>query len=440
MPTQFISVAITALKRSAAKFRKDTRGNMQMMLAITAAPLFGAAGIAIDYNRTLDAMVQIQDLADRTALFGASLDGTEEEQTAAANLFLDKNEIPFSGVTYDAEVSHGVDSVAVAVTTEVEGTLFKAFFAGMGKQTDDANMAPGIVARAKYIREKDKLVCVLALDSDDAAAIHLQGNGGFKATNCGMHSDSNHVTQSLYMNGGALAEADFFDTVGGWSKSGASGYFSVEPEGSQPPFGNPFAGMAVACPASTTTNATAANGTSAASPTAFNGTTYNNITVGSNRAGRLTQQTVYVFGTVDIKGTLMAPATTIVLCGANAKIAMGAQGVLQITAPTAASGAPFAGFAVVAQNTVTQSSTLIGGPSTVVRGMWYTPKAGLEIGGNSEFNANSSYFPVVVNKFYVSGTGKVNIGIDYEANGYDAPSQLVKAGKLEVWLTKYKEE
>jgi hypothetical protein len=243
------------------------------------------------------------------------------------------------------------------------------------------------------------------------------------------------------MNGGGTADASFFHTVGGWSQAGSSGQFRIDgvlgnPESGKATFGNPFASTIVPdCAGRSGGNATASNGTSEAAPSQFTSQAYNNVTIGSNRGGKFTQKTVYVFGTVDIKGALLATDTTIVLCGANAKIEMGAQGVLKLQAPS--SGGAHNGYAVVAQNSVTQLSTLRGGAGTYIRGMWYTPKAGLDIGGNSEFNANSAYFPIVVDEFKVSGTGKVNIGIDYAAYNYTRPNDLVKTGQNTVYLTKY---
>ncbi len=450
MPATFLTNAISNLKRSAARFKSDTRGNVQIMLALTAAPLFGAAGIALDYNRTVDAMVQIQDLADRTVLFGASLDDTEAKQTEAANLFLNQNEIPFSGVTYAATVSHGVDSVAVVVTTSVTGTLTGAFLESMNKDRNNSNLKPTIRARAKYIRGADKLVCVLALNpssdqSISAQAFHLQGNGGFEAKGCGVHSDSTHATQSIYMNGGGVADASFFHTVGGWSQAGSSGVFKIDgelgsPEGDKATFGNPFASTVTPdCAGRSGSNASASNGTSEAAPTQLTSATYNSITIGSNRAARLTQKTVYVFGEINIKGALLATDTTIVLCGANARFNMNGNdgSVLKLQAPSV--GGAHNGYAVVAENSATQQSSLLGGAGTYIRGIWYTPKAGIDIGGNSEFNANSAYFPVVVDEFKVSGAGKVNIGVDYEQYGYVKPTQLVKFGDDQVYLTKFEE-
>jgi Flp pilus assembly protein TadG len=452
MPTNFLKTAIKKLKHSASQFKRDVSGNMQIMLALTAAPLFGAAGLAIDYNRTLDAMVQIQDLADRTALFGASLVGTAEAQTTAANLFLDENELPLSGVTYDAEITHGVDSVGVKVTTDVEGSLFKVFFQERGQDGSKASMTPTIYARAKYARSSDQTFCLLTLDKTSAKAIHFQGTGSFLAQNCGVQSNSSHATQSTYMNGGATATADFFNAVGGWSQAGNSGQFSSTPEGGKESFDDPFKStVSVTCPAkpstsAASTNPSAANGTTIAAPTLFGGTTYNNVSIGSNRVGKLTQSVVYVFGTIDIKGTLTAPSTTIVLCGPNAVITMGAQAELMLAAPKSGT---YAGFAVIASTTTVLTSTLRGGATTYIRGIWYTPEAGVDFGGNSQFNATTSnFFPLVAKTFVVSGTGGVKIGVDYAkpnpnsnaaSDAYAKPTQLYKAGSTSIYLTKYEE-
>ena len=78
---------------------------------------------------------------------------------------------------------------------------------------------------------------------------------------------------------------------------------------------------------------------------------------------------------------------------------------------------------------------LLGGNSTYVRGIYYTPKGKLEISGNSDFNVNSQYFPVVVDQLELGGTGDFNLRVDNDSYGYpEQPSLMTKANRT-VWLT-----
>jgi Putative Flp pilus-assembly TadE/G-like len=435
--------------RSALCLVRNEDGNAGALFGIAAIPMMAAAGLAIDYNRVLEAKSAMQSMAERAALFGAALDDTKAKKQLAAEKFAADNPVQMGGLTYNTP-SAVADNISVKVSfrAEIDTTLFGVIAVSSQSGQNDSpagSVELPINARARYQNGSVADVCILALDPAGSKAIDLRGTGDVVAENCGVHSDSN-AYDSIYANGNAFLGANFIHAVGGVEQASVSQVnFSVEPEEGQAVFGDPFLGEAFwttvngssGCGLSTTTDTPNATGNTLATATQFTGSKYRNISVGSNRFGKLTQKVVYVFGTVDVKGTLNTDTTgaTIVLCGANAKITMGAQGAMKLQAPTNTPATPFAGFAVIGNATATNESTLRGGGSTEFIGIWYTPAGSISMGGTTDFNLNSKYFPVVAKKVYTFGTANVNIKNNADYYDYQQRSELQKVVKRLIWLS-----
>ena len=331
--------------------------------------------------------------------------------------------------------------VLVELDANLEGTLIAAAFVtksgnsssneGKSGNTTVGGTTIPIKATARYDETGGDLICMLALNKTADNAMYFYGTGDIKATGCGFHSDSHSVDQALHLQGNADATAKFFHTVGGWSQTGASGSFSTTPLSGKQEKGNPFS-LSITCPAAAGTTITPTGTTGAA--TVLNALVYKDITMQNNKVAKFAAGVHYIKGTIDLKNGSLLTGTdvTLVLCGSSAKINMNG-GSLQLQAPNSSS-ATYKGFAVIGDTTATATQELQGGPSTYIRGIWYTPKATLSITGNSDFNVNSKYFPIVADKVSVGGTGAINIGIDYNAYGYDEPKELLSNKDRTVWL------
>ena len=69
------------------EFCRDKRGGVAMVFALTAIPLFGVAGIAVDYSRATDARSQLQAVSDGLALHVANSENRQNpEQVIEAYL------------------------------------------------------------------------------------------------------------------------------------------------------------------------------------------------------------------------------------------------------------------------------------------------------------------------------------------------------------------
>lgn len=87
------------------RLKADTSGNFAVMLAILAVPIFGAAGLAVDYTKASAWRSQLQERADGMALALAS--GGPGAGDAAFLAALKKSfpeSLPFNGAIVDAEL------------------------------------------------------------------------------------------------------------------------------------------------------------------------------------------------------------------------------------------------------------------------------------------------------------------------------------------------
>lgn len=406
------------------RLARNDEGSVATIFALAAIPIIAAAGAALDFNRVIEAQSALQGLADRAALAAAAFDGSESDQEEEGNRYLDSNDAALFGVDYTASITVSGTDIQVVIDADVDGMLLPVAANGQDNMsTGDA--AISVASTARYLESDPGFVCMLTTNQSAADAIFLSGTRTFTADGCGIHSDSNHPTSAIHLQGNRNAFGDFFHSVGGWSHAGGAGAFSETPVGGKSVFGDPF-NLTINCPSSAGSNVTPSNGAT------LSAATYNNITIQNNRTVSFSAGVHYIKGTIDIKngGTLIGNNVTLVMCGANANLDMNG-GVLELQAPTTGT---YPGFAVVGDSTATHANDLEGGPSTFVRGIWYTPKAALQISGNADFNVNSAYFPVIANTFYLNGSGSMTIKMDFDAYGYGEPTELLTTAERSVWL------
>ena len=423
-------------RKSLRRFLISNGGNITSTLALTLVPLVGAAGVAIDYGRNMDATQKVQNVADAASLAGASFDGTPTQQIAVAEAFLLAQKVNLGGLTYTTTVTTPTKQVQIVVSGVVKGTLLPILFTSGGAPSGQGssawsggNSGINLMSRANFTTKAGGLVCLLTLNATAQNAMYFSGSGDITATNCGFQSNSNHPDQALHLQGSAKATADFFKSVGGWDITGNRATFSTEPEANADVFSDPF-NISPTCPAGVGTDVTA-SGNSETNATSLADSVYRDITVRNNKYAEFTPGTHYVKGSINMTGGLLKGiGVTLVLCGPNAKINMNG-GDFKIEAPTTGI---YKGFAVIGDSTATATQEFQGGASSFVRGIVYTPKAGVKITGNSDFNVNSKYSPIVADNIELTGSGKVNIGVDYAAYSYDAPTQLQLPAQRYVWL------
>jgi hypothetical protein len=396
--------AVAALKQTTGSFFHNSSGNVSVIMAAVAVPLLGAAGLAIDFNRSVTATNALQDLADRAALYGVSSKGTLAQKEAASALFLDKNKVALPGVSYTAAPKAEKDSMGIAIETQIEGTLMPIL---LGSAADGTWSLP-VRSRAKKIMGGD--VCLLALGESEPVGIQFSSGGGYFSDTCGAHSNS--TSPSAIQNSSiGDSEAAFFHTPGGGQLT-SSGTITPAVEGSMPKIEDPLAAsLNVTCP-----NANSAVDVinSGATDMTLSETAYKDILFSGSGSGTFTKKEVYVFGVVQFSslGDFIARDSTIILCGPDAELRLTSTGKMEIGAPTTGR---YAGLAVIGTAENTKPNSFSSNGNGYIRGVWYTPATALNLSSEGDFNTTTSnYSPIIVKSLQISGNGKVKIGLNNE--------------------------
>jgi Flp pilus assembly protein TadG len=507
MKNKSLKTVLSKFKQSAATFKRDARGNMSIIMALSTVPVFGVAGLAIDVSHVRNTMAEMQSLADRAALHGMSAGSTQSVRQLAVDDFLAVNKKSYPGLVYTATGLADANSVGVQITTDIKSTLTSFVMTTSG--TNPTIRARATIAPAPITSVAPFRYCAVALDSSNVTGINASGSGSFNAVGCGFHTNSTS-TAAFSSSGSGGGTADFFTAVGGVIKTG-TGVFNPKLEGNQPSVVDPL-NITTSCPpkpiastsgtsvinsGSTTNPSISASSISLIDSTGSGGSSIENTTQVSingnysvsgsggvtvttpvlSIAGNLSQSSsggavfksstsitlggdltysgsggtrletpvVYIFGKVNTLGSggLFAPNTTLVLCGPDARINMTGSGGLFVSAPTTG---PRAGYAVMGDAQVTKPMTINGSGGSYIRGIWYTPKAGLEFAGSGGLNqTTSNYFPLIVSRLTFSGSGGVKIGIhnatpnpasNNPGDAYPVPTGLI-IPQNEVYLTAY---
>ena len=240
----------------------------------------------------------------------------------------------------------------------------------------------------------------------------------------------------MHRQGSGIASAQEWTVVGnGYLETGSAGAFSSVPVINSAVFHDPFA-LTITLPGGAAPNLLVKkqDGMVTLNPGKFN-----NITIQTEGQVTMNPGTYYITGTLALgsAGSLNATSgVTLIFSGNTSEFSMNSTAsMVKITAPTTGT---YAGFAVI-QNPASDASgvthTIQGGADTILKGIWYTPSAKLNITGGGGFNAASAYFPIVTSKFETTGSGTFRIGIDWAAYGYPVPLPLKFIQQAEVRLT-----
>ena len=136
---------VTALIR---RLRSDRRGNVAMVVAVSALPLFTAVGVGVDVSSLVEAKTRLQNAADAAALAGASLYTSSSQSTTAANsaqaYFNDYAKGSFTTITSSATASPAGTpfTITVAASATMATTFLKV--AGISSMPVSVSAVAGI--------------------------------------------------------------------------------------------------------------------------------------------------------------------------------------------------------------------------------------------------------------------------------------------------------
>lgn len=445
----------TAIHRRIASrlrnFTSDNAGNLSIFMALSAIPFLAAVGIAIDYSRGVSAQQGLQQIADAAALAAAAGDNqTVQQRRDTALQYVAANEDVLSGVEIkDRTVNIGPNTVDVILTANIEGTISKVIAKNTtqgsaetaGNETYDGDYDVGAASKAAF--GADSYMCLEALHTTAKNSIYFYGNVEFLASDCAVHTNSNH-TQAMYTQGNAYAEASGFCAVGGWVGSG----YSETPTGGCPVRPDPYTTYVTAADAAMASATTRSNSKLTFKNNAPAGATlqpgiYNGgISIETSGKVTLMPGTYYIRNggfSMSSSSELYGYGVTIYLVGNGptqggsknpSVLTIGSQSIVDLKAPTSGSLA-----SIILMQSPTSNANDVAGISTItsggdvnIEGGVYFPQQTFSIHANGDMNVDSDYFPIISKKFEMGGTATLFVDMDWEAAGFPPPENLKTEG------------
>lgn len=173
-------------------FRRCNRGNVAILFALSAVPLFGVAGMALDYARAVDGRTQLQTALDGAVLAGAVAAG--EEISTAQNFF-------------DAAVAHyDLDGAAANFTFGTDGALSGAAHAVVPstllKVMNIADVEIGANSAVKLGGKGG--VCILVLDPSANQSFLANSGAKVSGPDCEIHVRSTANPAAIVNSGTSL--------------------------------------------------------------------------------------------------------------------------------------------------------------------------------------------------------------------------------------------
>ena len=202
--------ASSRLRAISVSIRKDCRGGIAPLIALSIVPVIVAVGSAVDYSKANALRTAMQGALDSTALTLAAHDENTLDQ--AKNIFgasFAHPEVQSLSIAGNTHEDAGKLSVSLAAT----GTVTTQFMSIMGYES----LTLKVKSKASKIR--DDSGCVLALDTTADGAVTDGGSTNTVLNNCSVFSNS-HSATSVTVGGSATLSALSIGTVGDVSLSG----------------------------------------------------------------------------------------------------------------------------------------------------------------------------------------------------------------------------
>lgn len=419
-----------------SRFSKDCAGTASIMTGLAAIPLFAAAGIAIDYSRGTRVETGLQQIADSAALAaaaGQNIDGTNAEKIAQrkaiAQNYLNANLTHLNDATVSANPSIvvGPNTVDVVLNATVQGSLINVLNA-----EGEASKTMSVSANSKAAFSKDSYLCLLSTNPTEKDSVYFTGNSEFTASVCTVQANSNHGT-AMRTWGSAEATSDGFCAVGGWSGSG----FEPSPENGCTVKQDPYAHLPMPTVGGCNhNNRQVKNTTANLTPGVYCG----GLDIRTHGIANLAPG-LYIIKDGDLnigsQGTLNAPVGVVFyLTGNSSNVDITSGASVTINGPKTGEGVGqsvnYIGFAFIHdRNTgIGNENVISSGGNVNINGAYYATNQVVKIWANGDMNSSSSYFPIIANKFEMSGNATLFVKLDYEAAGYPEPTDLKVEGAV----------
>jgi hypothetical protein len=390
-------------------FRTDQRGQVAIVMALTAVPLVASGGAAVDFVGANSVRTRLQEVADSAALAGAReyavSPDEREDNVSVARKYIEANR----GSNASGQVSASDADRTVTVT--LKGIHETALLGVVGMET----IAVGVSSTAKLATSKGPLRCLHALNPTKEGALKVTGSATLDALPCATWVNSN---SSRALQVGNAAELTAKKNC---VRGGASGKKNISPAiencGTA---GDPFAGRNPSTPA-----ACSHNDFSTKSGTLTPGVYCGGIKITGNGTVTLSPG-VYVIrdGTLDVSGNgaLIGDGVTFVFEGdATADITGGKD--IRLVAPKTGE---FASFVFFQRSTAApgKESRLTGNSGMYFEGIVYFPTQTLKVTGSGGTTATSPFSAYIADTLEVTGNGTLKVDYDPADTDLTIPDEL----------------
>ena len=187
-------------------FGRDKRGNVSIIFALTAIPVIGIIGMAVDLGRAMDARARLQNSLDAAIL--AAVDIPLEEQTAMANKFFQANMLEGSGRTTGTVTVSFAHDTKGNFAGEARLDLPTSFMQILGfdrlQMLTVASARPKETFTTTHTEEvtttttvPGAIPCIHVLDQNARRSLRLISNSGFDSRKCEIHVRSNDADAIL---------------------------------------------------------------------------------------------------------------------------------------------------------------------------------------------------------------------------------------------------
>jgi Flp pilus assembly protein TadG len=393
-------------------FRKDERGQIMVLTALSTTVVFGFMAMAIDVGMLFNAKRKLQNAVDAAATSAAidyMFNASTTTATAAANAAVTANQISGANVTVHFAPNitspyHYSAYYVEVIVTQSDPTFFLGFF-NRKNFTIAAKAVAGMPGQGN--------ACVIVLDPHASGSMTLQGSFDVSADKCGVVVNSDSGSALTFTGGAGSLTAGYVSVVGG--TSGQTSDSHPAPVTGAAPVVNPFPTLTGPNPA------TDCNSTNTNSGSSYTGTstlkTANNITCFSNSvtlsnftsANPLPSGVLVFENGVTLGGTIYSGANGTTFDNYNGAFNVNTGSSLNIVAPTSApvtspsSSSVPAGIALMQPSTnSTQIQIQFGASYGTWEGIVYAPSAQLYLqdSGGDKNGGVTLTTDLIVNKLY----------------------------------------
>ncbi len=414
------------LSGSVPACRRSEQGSVTIIFGMTSMVAFGVIGLALDYNRALSMKKKLQIAVDQSAIAGASLPATaNQNRIYMAQRFFGTNLTGTALAALTPSIAASNAGVTVTATYTYPTVLMKLW------RVDTLDLHARSVARSQV--QNGGIACLIALNPTSDNGLHLQGVNKLTSNDCWAWVNSTHP-YSINAVGASLGKAQGFCTAGG--VLGAE-HFLPSPYTQCDPILDPFADkVAPADSACTETNMSLKKGTHTLNPG-----TYCGGLVLKPQAEVTFNPGVYIIknGMFEVQGQAAATGNGVVMVfkGENAELIVRGGGSVSFKAPgTAATNvAGLNGFVFFQDKSTTlagRTTIIQGGGDVKLEGILYMPTWRVDIGGNGDVNQMSQYFTMVADSYYMEGNGKLYLVSDAAGAGLPDLMPRIKNGPMLV--------